>query len=465
MKPILKLVITASILLLVAGDSPYIFAQTKNTLEANVAVVAIVNNQPITLEQLEAVTAAQLRGVTDPEVQMRIKTQALNGLINRALVRQEIAKIDTKQNPDWESQLKTMQEQGADNLYMNTRIGKNPEVPPQVIEQIYRDNPDFYAKRHIYHYLQLVIPLSEKVSVDDVEKILKIGDSGFDAVKELLKNRGVPYGGTNNWLSAEEINPIVLSKLKTLIDGQTASEISSNKKDIFVIKSIGKYADPVTLEDARPAIAQKVLEARRNQLGSQVIDDLRVKAKVEINDPALAKHVNKEQAITKVEKPATSLAQVKVSWYFALLVLVPAALASFYRSPPLRKQGSRPFIARLFDINSSESKGSNTRNNLGKSIVQIAVEECSIVLRSRIIQFVLILLAAIWFWMPLVDFFNQTPRWATLQKLILLSAAGIGMGLAITLVCWKVPVLHRLFTNRWIAVALLFALCLLVFLA
>lgn len=457
MKSLLKLVIKASLLLAVAGGSQLSFAQAKNNIEGKAAVVAIVNNQPITTEQLEAITAAQLRGVSDPEVQMLIKTQALNGLINQALVRQAVSQIDIKQNPDWETQLKAMQEQGAANLYMSNRIGKIPEVTPQVIEQIYRENPDFYAKRHIYHYLQLAIPLSEKVSAVEIENILKIGNSGFDAVKELLKNRAVQYGRTNNWLSAEEINPNVLSKLKVLIDGQTSTEISSNQKGILVIKSIGKYADPITLEDASPAIAQKVMAARRNQLGTQIIDDLRVKAKIEINDATLAKQAEIGRAITKAEKPATWLAQLKVSWYFALLLLVPAALASFYRSPPAREQSTRPLEERVLEM--ILPRAGFTGKNINKSIGQIAKEDFLILWQSRFSQFVLIVVASIWFWMPLFEFFDNTPPWITLQKLIPLCAAGIGMGLVIALVCWKVPVIHRLFTNRWIAVALLFALC------
>ena len=93
-----------------------------------------------------------------------------------------------------------------------------------------------------------------------------------------------------------------------------------------------------------------------------------------------------------------------------------------------------------------------------KSIGQIAKEEFLLVWRSRLIQFVLMALAAIWFWMPLFELFDKTPSWVTLQKLIALSLAGIGGGLVIGLVSWKVPEIHRLFTNRWVAVALLFVL-------
>ena len=455
MKPILQLFTVAALVLFGAQHS-LVWAQGSPSGDKASVVVATVNNQTITAGQLDAITVTQLKGVTDPELQVRIKTQALTGLINQALVRQAIAQIDTKQNADWETDLKAMQEQGADNLYMSSRIGKIPEATPQLIEQIYRDNPDFYAKRYIYHYQVLSIPLSESLTAAEIERTLKIGSSGFDGVKELLKNRGIKYGSTNNWLSAEEINPSILAILKTLIEGQTNSQVSNNQKGILIIKSIGKYSDPVALEDASPAIAKKVMAARRNQLGTKVIDDLRVKAKIEINDAALATEVQKQQAIVKADKPATLVEQFKVSWYFALLLLVPAVLISFYRSPPAREQSTRPLKERLLKM--ILPKMGSTGKNMKKSIGQIAKEEFLLVWRSRLIQFVLMALAAIWFWMPLFEFFDKTPSWVTLQKLIALSFAGIGGGLVIGLVSWKVPQIHRLFTNRWVAVALLFVL-------
>jgi len=456
MKSLLQLFTTAT-LLFFGTQHPVVWAQgAVLASDKSSAVVATVNNQTITAGQLDAITAAQLKGVTDPEVQVRIKTQALNGLINQALVRQAITQIDPKQNLDWEKDLQAMQEQGADNLYMSSRIGKIPEVTPQLIEQIYRDNPDFYAKRHIYHYQVLTIPLSESLTAAEIERTLKIGTSGFDGVKELLKNRGIKYGSTNNWLSAEEINPNVLAILKTLIEGQTNSQVSSNQKGLLIIKSIGKYSDPVALEDASPAIAQKVMTARRNQLGAKVLEDLRVKAKIEINDATLATEVVKQQAIVKADKPASFLQQFKVSWYFALLLLVPAALISFYRSPPVREESTLPLKERVLEM--ILPKIGYSGDNFKKSTAQIAKEEFLVIWRSRFIQLLLMALAAIWFWMPLFELFDKTPAWVTLQKLIALSFAGIGGGLVLALVSWKVPAIHRLFTNRWIAVALLFVL-------
>ena len=244
MKPIPQLFTVATLGLFGALHS-LVWAQGSPSGDKASVVVATVNNQTITAGQLDAITLTQLKGVTDPELQVRIKTQALTGLINQALVRQAIAQIDTKQNADWEKDLKAMQEQGADNLYMSSRIGKIPEATPQLIEQIYRDNPDFYAKRHIYHYQALTIPLSESLTAAEIERTLKIGSSGFDGVKELLKNRGIKYGSTNNWLSAEEINPTILAILKTLIEGQTNSKWVTIKKASWLLKVLGSTPTPL----------------------------------------------------------------------------------------------------------------------------------------------------------------------------------------------------------------------------
>lgn len=454
MKPFLKSAIVTAILVFATARFSLVSAQNNPpAIDKASIVVATVDGQTITAAQLDAITADQLREVTDPEIQLLIKTQALSGLINQTLVKQAIAQTDLKKNPEWDTQLKAIQEQGANNLYVNMRVGKVPEATPQLVEQIYRDNPDFYAKRYIYHYLMLSIPLNESLVATEIENTLKIGNSGFDAVKSLLNNRGIKYGSTNNWSGAEGINPNILTILKSLDDGQTRSQLSGNQKGLTIIKSVGRYSDPIDIEDARPTIIQKIAASRRNQMAAKVFEDLRAKATIQINDSALATETDKQRAITKADTSATLLEKLKVSWYFALLILAPAGLFSFYRSPPVAEKSTLPLKQRILKILMPRVTYSGV--NFKKSFIQIAKEEFFLVWQSRFIQFTLMVLAVIWFWIPLFNLFNLTPPWVTLQKLMVLAFAGIAFGLFITALTWKVPLVRKIFSNRWVAVAVL----------
>ena len=137
MKPILQL-FTVVALVLFGAQHSLVWAQGSPSGDKASVVVATVNNQTITAGQLDAITVTQLKGVTDPELQVRIKTQALTGLINQALVRQAIAQIDTKQNADWETDLKAMQEQGADPSQLTAETAEvvKPGITPTVNEKI-----------------------------------------------------------------------------------------------------------------------------------------------------------------------------------------------------------------------------------------------------------------------------------------------------------------------------------------
>ena len=426
-------------------------------------VVATVNSQTITQGQLDAVTSDALKGVVDPVVQLRIRTQALNTLINLALVEQAISRIDSKQNPDWEKIAQKAQQEAVDNAYINSRIGKIAEPRSEQIDQIYAGNPDYYSKNKIYHYLVLTFPLTDNVTAKDIETTLTIGTSAFDGVKELLGKRGAKFESMSSWGSAIDTNPKMLAILKTLADGQTIGQISPDKKGMAVIKLVGSYLDPISLEDARPMITAKVKEAMRNQAAQSVLAELRAKSKVDINDSALAVQVQNAQAIAEREaKPANLLEQFKVGWYFALILLVPAGFISFYRTPVPRNKFPKTANGNEAELTLKEKildyihpTMAYSGDNFNKSFLQIAAEDLGLLWNARVTQFALMIVMAIWFFIPLYQFFANPPVWLGLRMLISIALSGMACGLAIAVACWKVPRIHQVFKHHLAAVAML----------
>ena len=420
-------------------------------------IVATINSQDITLSELDVAAGSALEGVTEPEAQVRIRTQALNGLINQALVDQAISQSNLKDSTDFQRKLNTLQKQLQVNLYIENRAGKLPEVNPKFVEQYYKKNPDFYENRRMYHYAIATIFADGKIDLPEVDKAINV--TGFEGLKESLKSRDVSWFNKNYWMGSEQLNPSLLTILKGAGDGQYRAQISPDKKVILVIRNIGSYSDPVTFEEARPVIVKQFNTQIAREIGENILADLRQKAKIQIQDQVLKTQIEKQAILDKAFRPATLLEQLKVSWCFALLVLVPAVLLSFYRSPPplavedVLKMVHLTFKDRL--ITMLIPRLSYAGDNMEKSLWEVVKEDFILVWQSRYTQFLLMALAAIWFWIPLYELFDQTPSWATLQKLIVLSLAGIGGGVVIGLTGWKVPQIHRLFTNRWVAVAIL----------
>ena len=433
--------------------------QGENKLGAN-EVVATVNQQKITRAQVDEAAANNLQGISDPDARIRIKTQVLTSLINQALVEQAIAQIDPKANPDWQNRAQKVIQSALNSEYMKSRIGELPDPNEQVISQIYRESPDFYAKRKIYHYLVLTIPLDGKVSQAEVETTLSIGSAGFDALKDLLKSRKVNFGSTNNWLSGDEINPGLLGILKELPESRTRVQLSSDKKGLAVVKSIGVYSDPVSYDDAKPVIIRKINGQKQTQLATNILADLRAKANIDIYEQALAGQYDVFQRISSKGQVATRLERIRVIWSFALPILALGALIAYYRALPARNPNHVPVKKRLSQL--LRPKVAYSGKNIKKSFLQIAREEIAAMWRTPFIQYLFIGFLALWFCRPLYSLFDKTPEWVTLEKLIKLSSIGILVGFAVIIACWKLPALHRLFSKRWAGVGTLFAIHLIV---
>jgi hypothetical protein len=223
-----------------------------------------------------------------------------------------------------------------------------------------------------------------------------------------------------------------------------------------VIKLVGSYLDPISLEDAQPMIVAKVKEAMRNQAGQSVIAELRAKSTVDINDSALAVQIQNQQAVTEREvKPANLREQLKVGWYFALLLLVPAGFITFYRTPIPRQKSPGKQTLKVKIFGHVQPKIAYSGDNFKKSLLEIATEDLKLLWNARVTQFVLMIVMAILFFIPLYQFFANPPVWLGLRMLISIALSGIACGLAIAMICWKVPRIQGVFSHHLAAVTML----------
>ena len=429
------------------------WAQTPSTPSS---VVATVNEQAITLGQIDAMAANSLKSATDPEVQLRIRTQALNTLIDQLLVEQAINQSELKDSPEFLGKVTEIRRQAQVNAFVDARLGKLPELTPQAIDQVYRANPDLFEKRRIYHYTVLTFAASDKISLPEVDKTIKV--TGVEGLKQRLSAGQMKWSSANNWLSPQQINPAVLVMLKTLADGEVRVEVSPDKKLVMVIKSIASYPDPVSIEDARPTIAKEMMGQRVNQLGRNVLGELRQKANVEIKDATLAAQIQKQNAINKEFKPSSLFDQFKISWLFAMIILVPASLIVFYRSLPTLRPDQEPIPTLMQSIGSVLLPRTNSAiNDLNLSKFEGDEDKVSFFF-SPIFRAVFVVAMAAWLFQPLIHLFDKIPTWLTLQTLILLAFSGIGGGIVMTLMCWKAPLLKRVFSNRWVGIGLVLAI-------
>lgn len=76
----------------------------------------------------------------------------------------------------------------------------------------------------------------------------------------------------------------------------------------------------------------------------------------------------------------------------------------------------------------------------------------ALVTHSKLFLMVFIPAMAIWLWSPLYEFVIEPPLWLTAQKLIMVSVAGLCVGLGAVLMSYKLPSLQAIFQYRWVAI-------------
>ena len=412
-------------------------------------VLATVNGYVITQNEFDAVSLFPLSSIKDDQLRNQAKNKILRDLIDEYLVQQAIVEKKLDQDPTFKPLLLREQRSAALNLFEVYTAARTPvNLTTSDIDAFIRSHREYFEDRRTYHYIQFTIPPQTKGSVNYSVQAVRDFTGKFSQTQFMswLIDQGIDFQRVNLWQGSEQMTPALLVQFLKMKSGSVFVEeafplnqknSSSAQQDreagaIRVIYLLDSYPDPINADEARKSIARNLISQANKLKISEMMQDLRAKAKIEISDEVLKVEITKlnQADSTQVAERiwARRLEYMRTAWFFCFLILVPLALWRFYKSVP------------------EISKNKGSLRNLQK------LEQ------TAYIRSLETLLAGVLLCFPLWRFISER-LWGYDYKVITISAVvGLSVALALLLLIKKIPLLLELNSSRFLTLIMLFVI-------
>jgi EpsD family peptidyl-prolyl cis-trans isomerase len=229
-----------------------------------------------TISEAELTRAMARLGAMSAAESAQARSKVLEALIDQHLVSNaaRAAKLDTL--PEVELALQQAQRQVLVEAYME-RLFKDVAAPADAeINDYYARHPELFAQRKLYRIQELELQLAP-ARVAEVEAQLKQSRAEFN---DWLTAQGIEGKSGVTVRPAEQIPASMLARLADMQTGQ-AIVVPNGENRISVLQLQGSQAQPVTLEQAKGAIARVLLGEKHKVLLETEIRRLRASGKLE----------------------------------------------------------------------------------------------------------------------------------------------------------------------------------------
>ena len=234
-----------------------------------------VNKDEITVHQINFVMQQQRN--LRPEQADAASKQILERLIDQQLAVQRADDLKLDREPRVVQQLEAVRREVLARAYVE-RVGEAATKPtPEEIKKYYDEKPALFSDRRIYSIQEIAIEAApEKVQVlrDQLAASKNVNE-----FVEYLKANDYKFSGNQAVRAAEQLPLNSLEAMSRMKDGQAAMVPTPSGVQVVVLA--GSRSQPVTEEQARPAIEQYLLNDRRRKLVEEDMKSLRASAKIE----------------------------------------------------------------------------------------------------------------------------------------------------------------------------------------
>jgi len=236
---------------------------------------AKVNKAEVTVHQINFVLQQQ-RGLR-PEQADAASKQILERLIDQELALQKADDLKVDRDPRVVQQLEAARREIIARAYLEKVGEAAPKPTPEEIQKYYDEKPALFKERRIYQIQELAIEAKPEQVPQLREKLAaakSIGD-----FTEFLKANEFKFAGNQAVRAAEQLPLQSLDAFAKMRDGQAVLNQGPNGVQVVVLA--GSRSQPVTLEQAKPAIEQFLLNERKRKLIEEDVKKMRGEAKIE----------------------------------------------------------------------------------------------------------------------------------------------------------------------------------------
>ncbi|HRD94785.1 MAG TPA: EpsD family peptidyl-prolyl cis-trans isomerase [Rubrivivax sp.] len=257
---------------------------------------ARVNKEEITVHQINFVLQQQRN--LRPEQAEGASKQILERLIDQELAVQKADEHKLDRDPRVVQQMEAARREILARAYFE-KVGEAAAKPtPEEIRKYYDEKPALFKDRRIYSIQEIAIEAKPEQLPELREKLAAA--KNINEFLEFLKGAGYRFAGNQAVRAAEQLPLNSLDAFARMQDGQAALVPATNGVQVVVLA--GSRSQPVSEEQARPAIETYLLNERKRKLIEDDRKALRGAAKVEY----VGKFADGAGAAAPAESPASA---------------------------------------------------------------------------------------------------------------------------------------------------------------
>jgi EpsD family peptidyl-prolyl cis-trans isomerase len=236
---------------------------------------AKVNKDEVTVHQINFVLQQQRN--LRPEQADAASRQVLERLIDQQLAVQKAEEQKLDRDPRVVQQLEAVRREVIARAYLE-KVGEAAAKPtPDEIQKYYNEKPALFAERRVYQIQEIAIEAKPE-QVPALRERLGAAKNIQEFI-EFLRANDFRFGGNQAVRAAEQLPLNSLDAFARMKDGQAM--VVPTPQGIQVVVLAGSRSQPVTLEQARPAIEAFLLNERRRKLVEDDVKAMRAAAKIE----------------------------------------------------------------------------------------------------------------------------------------------------------------------------------------
>ena len=236
---------------------------------------AKINKDEVTVHQINFVLQQQRN--LRPEQAEAASKQVLERLIDQQLALQKAEETKVDRDPRVLQQLEAARREVIARAYLEKVGEAAPKPTPEEIKKYYDEKPALFSQRRIYQIQEIGIEAPADRLPELRQKLAAA--KNINEFVEYLKASGLKFSGNQAVRAAEQLPLNSLDALSKMQDGQAMVVPTPTGAQVVVLA--GSRMQPVTEEQARPAIEQFLVNERRRKLVEDDLKAMRAAAKIE----------------------------------------------------------------------------------------------------------------------------------------------------------------------------------------
>jgi EpsD family peptidyl-prolyl cis-trans isomerase len=238
-------------------------------------VAAKVNGTELTVSQVNY--ALQRIPNLDKDQSKAASLQVIRNLVDQEVLAQKAQSEKLDRDPVVVQALDAARRQIMAEVYITRKLGTPAEPTDAEVSDYFNKHPELFTKRKIYR-LQEVAIKAPKEKQNAIRAQLGASKT-LDDFAAWLKAENLPVKVTQGVKPAEQLPQALLPQLAKMPDGQAM--VMNAPDGLLVIVLADSQVQPVTLEQARPAIARLLQNEGRQKAAKAELDKVKAEAKIE----------------------------------------------------------------------------------------------------------------------------------------------------------------------------------------